>query len=420
MFNIHHFPLSETPRTPRAMDAELIRRLAEAGGALASTELSDLVRNHATFIDDGGGDGEWEVLEVAGLPMCVYVGGGDGQLVLRSKQIAPGTSLRDAELSWADFSGSLCERVDFSGAKLDGSVAVDAYFSGATFEGASLRGVDFSGSDLRGASFVNADLTDADFEHTVCTGCDFTGASVERARFPGAILADVKRVAPKGTWLERLNAMVDELRQHEGIVVHHFVVNEPASEQDLLDAEDSLGFPLPPDLRAFYAAHNGIALAWGFADGEGEVPEPFDFPDYGTPPGMVNLLPVGDAWAKSWQADSHVNEVDDGLLEKLFGAVPDPLPPVGAVVVDNYSKWSHGDLVLGGPDGGLMIVSSDHGAEMDSSDGLPFNAYLEMILATWGTCRYKGGLGNRNAPKRLATWSLRRPLSAIVAAARED
>ena len=67
-----------------------------------------------------------------------------------------------------------------------------------------------------------------------------------------------------------------------------------------------------------------------------------------------------------------------------------------------------------------MIVSSDHGAEMDSSDGLPFNAYLEMILATWGTCRYKGGLGSRNAPKRLATWSLRRPLSAIVAAARED
>lgn len=420
MFNVAHFPLSDTPRTPRAMDAALIRRLAEAGGALASSELSDLVRSHATFIDDGGGDGEWEILEVSGLPMCVYPGGEEGQLVLRSKQVAPGTSLRDAELSWADFSGSLCERVDFSGAKLDGTVAIDAYFAGATFDGASLRGVDFSGSDLRGASFVNADLTDADFEHTDCTGCDFTGASVERARFPGAILADVKRVAPKGTWLERLNAMVDELRKQEGIVVHHFVVNEPASEQELLDAEASLGFALPPDLRAFYAAHNGIALAWGFEDAEGEVPEPFDFPDYGTPPGMVNLLPVGDAWSKSWQADSHVNEVDDSLQEKLFGAVPDPLPPVGAVVVDNYSKWSHGDLVLGGPDGGLMIVSSDHGAEMDSSDGLPFNAYLEMILATWGTCRYKGGLGSRNDPKRLATWSLHRPLSAIVAAARED
>jgi uncharacterized protein YjbI with pentapeptide repeats len=368
--------------------------------------------------------------------MCVYSGGSEGQLVLRSKQLAPGTSLRDAELSSADFSGSLCEGVDFSAAKLDGSVAIDAYFAGAIFDGASLRGVDFSGSDLRGARFVNADLTDADFEQTDCTGCDFSGASVERARFPGAILADItralrsgaspggdNRVAPThvaGTWIERMNAMVDELRAHEGIVVHHFVVGEPASEQELLDAEASLGWPLPPALRAFYAAHNGIALAWGFEDAEEEVPEPFEFPDYGTPPGMVNLLPVGDAWSKSWEADSHVNEVDDSLQEKLFGAVPDPLPPVGAVVVDNYSKWSHGDLVLGGPDGGLMIVSSDHGAEMDSSDGLPFDAYLEMILATWGTCRYKGGLGSRNEPKRLATWSRHRPLSAILEEVRED
>jgi len=39
---------------------------------------------------------------------------------------------------------------------------------------------------------------------------------------------------------------------------------------------------------------------------------------------------------------------------------------VRAVVIDNFSKYNHGDMILG-PEP-VMIVSTDQGADMDSSD----------------------------------------------------
>lgn len=217
-------------------------------------------------------------------------------------------------------------------------------------------------------------------------------------------------------FLERLETMVAELRAHPRVEVYEFVVQPPASEDDLAAAEDAIGMKLPADVREFYRAHNGIFLLWGLRDAEyQDRPAAFDYPDYGAPPGCINLVPVREAMSSQWRDSYHVNEIDADHQELLFGAELDPPPEIDAVCVDNYSKYHHGDMIFG-PDP-VMVVSTDHGADMDSSDFCSFSVYLDLIIAQYGTCRYsKGiGIGWSRQPERVDSWTRHRSLDEVIA-----
>ncbi len=398
------------------MDAAGSRSLASSGDPLTDDALSVLIARHGEFLASGGGGGGWELLSASGLPLCVYLGAATegAQLKLTYFHVARGAQMRGRNLSWADLSAFLAEGVDFSGTTLDGSVAVDSFFAGADFSHCSLRGVDFSGADLAGARFVGADLTGADFEQADCTGADFTGANIEHARFPGAVLDNVVRDSgPRQPFRERIEAMVAELRGDPRVEVFDVVIRPPASAADLDAAERAFGARLPPALRAFYAAHDGVFVQWGLKDGEYEVTPPFGFPDYGTPPGSINLLPIGRVWSREGHADAIV---DPDRLVQMFGKVPDPAPPVAAVVVDNYSMYRRGELVLGGDEGGLVLAATDHGADLEASDLVDVDTYLDAVTALWGLCRYEDALGTgwTRESKRLRTWSRRLTLDQVL------
>ena len=217
------------------------------------------------------------------------------------------------------------------------------------------------------------------------------------------------------TFSDRLGDLVEVLRAHPKIEVHEIVVRPAASTEDLEAAATFLGRPLPEDLRSFYAAHDGVYLSWGLVGETYAKLAPFGSPDYGHAPGIINLLPVAAAMSKSWEADSHVNKIRPKLEEQIFGAPLDPRPPVGSVIVDNFAVFNHGDLILG-PEP-VMIVSTDHGADMGSSDWVTFGAYLDMTLALFGTNRYSNGIGIGwgRPPEHRVEWSPKRTLDEIVA-----
>lgn len=217
-------------------------------------------------------------------------------------------------------------------------------------------------------------------------------------------------------FLPRFEAMVRALRADPRVEVYDVVVNPPADEEALRAAESALGVRLPDDLRAFYRAHDGIFLEWGLRDGDASArTAPFDFPDYGQPPGCINLLPFEDALSTSWEEDSHVNEIPDDLRALIFGSRLDPEPIVGSIVVDNFSKYNHGDLILGPTP--VMVVSTDHGADMDSSDFATFSTYLDLTLAVHGLNRYYFGLGCgwSRSPRRVDAWPDRPSLDDLLA-----
>lgn len=223
-------------------------------------------------------------------------------------------------------------------------------------------------------------------------------------------------------FLERFNNLVATLRAHPEVEVFDVVVRPPASADALRDAEDRVG-RMPDDLRAFYAAHDGVFLEWGVRGKEYDPKtEPFAFPDYGHPPGCINLLPVGVAMSRSWEECFHVNEIQADHQRLLFGEAFEGLP-VKAVCVDNFAKYNHGDLVFGPePVMPVMVVSTDHGADMDSSDFCSFSLYLEITLANFAANRYYHGLGCGwgRKPQRVTEWTKQLSLDALVAELRAE
>jgi len=214
----------------------------------------------------------------------------------------------------------------------------------------------------------------------------------------------------------RFDAMVAELRAHPQVEIYELHVRPSATNVALREAEARLGRPLPADLLEFYRAHDGVFLEWGLRGHEYQCKTaPYEYPDYSQPPGCINLLPVDLAVSATWEQDYHVNEIQPDHWIHLYGSVPDPLPEFGSICVDNFSKYNHGDLILG-PEP-VMVVSTDHGADMDSSDFTSFATYLDMTLAIYGLNRYEHGLGIgwTRKSERVDAWTKRAPLDQWIA-----
>ncbi len=189
------FKDSEIPPRSSNMNLELIRSMSENSDELLQETLKSMIIEHKDFISTGGASGKFERLEAAGMPMNIYMGSASRgeQFNANMKKIGKFADLSGADLTVSDFSGSLCEEVDFSKAKLNKSMFTDGFFNSANFEGAICHGTDFTNSDLRYANFKNADLRNADFEIANCEFADFTGAILDGASFKGANLENIKR-----------------------------------------------------------------------------------------------------------------------------------------------------------------------------------------------------------------------------------
>jgi hypothetical protein len=219
----------------------------------------------------------------------------------------------------------------------------------------------------------------------------------------------------------RFDAMVAALRAHPQIAVYDVVLRPPASEAAIRDAEAALGVNIPEDMLAFYRTHDGVFLEWGLRDQEYVHTDAFGFPDDNHPPGCINLLPVADAWSTSWEADSHVNTIQPDHQRLLFGRELDL--ECGAIVIDNFARYNHADLVLGpDPAQHVMVVSTDYGADMDSSDYTDFGTYLDLTLKLFATNRYYQGLGIgwSREPRRVTTWTQTPTLDDLLVKLADD
>jgi hypothetical protein len=222
---------------------------------------------------------------------------------------------------------------------------------------------------------------------------------------------------------ESFEEMLDALQAHPKVEVFDALVRPPASGEAIKDAERMLGRALPDDVLDFYLAHDGVYLAWGLKGREyGNAIEPFGWPDYGTPPGVINLLPIVEAFSPGWVQDFTINwTADDHRI--IYGVDQDEDDKrVHAVVVDFYSKFYHADLVFGPVDRpGFVLIADDHGAELMESNLSSFTTYLDVVLACWGTERmphYK--VSRYRQPQQIQGPKSRPTLDAVVADAEAD
>lgn len=222
---------------------------------------------------------------------------------------------------------------------------------------------------------------------------------------------------------ESFQEMVDALRAHPKVEIIESVIRPPASSAAFNAAEKLIGRALPDDLVEFYLDHDGIYLTWGLNGRTyGNAIEPFGWPDYGTPPGVINLLPIGEVFSANWVDSYTINWTDDDHRTIYGTDLEEDDERVHAVVIDFFSKFYHTDMVFGPVDRpGYVLIADDHGAELMESNLSSFTTYLDVVLACWATERmpmYK--VSRYQHPEVFDKPSSRLTLDEVIASAEND
>ena len=223
---------------------------------------------------------------------------------------------------------------------------------------------------------------------------------------------------------ESFEEMLDALRAHPNVEVFEAIVRPPASGAAIIAAEKLIGRSLPDDVMEFYAAHDGVFLSWGLKGRQYDEKaiEPFGWPDYGTPPGVIHLMPMGRVFSSDWVDTGTINWTDDDH-QVIYGVdLEEDDTRVHAVVVDFYSKYRHADLVFGPINRpGFVLIADDHGAELLESNLSSFTTYLDVVLAQWGTERMRSYKVSRYPhPEQIHAPRFRPTLDEVVAEAEKD
>lgn len=181
--------------------------------------------------------------------------------------------------------------------------------------------------------------------------------------------------------------------------LYGFKLGEPADADSVKSHIKGFGLEPTAAMVAFYSTTNGAYLEWGIGGQEYEWMGEGGFPDYGSAPGLINLMGFEDAFAHDWQEEYIIApDIEDEIWDMAFG---EPFPGdegvTTAVVVDNFSMEAHSDLLLGTPP--AVMVSSDHGADLSCSDFVSFELYLELVIAQYGSSPERV-LRNADQPKR--------------------
>lgn len=190
---LHFVSSSRVSQCMSGIEPDLLTRLT--GEPMSADAWRAALTEHETFVRAASPrSNHWQVLEVAGLPLAVWTGGGHEhgkQLNLNLGNLS-GLVLDGAGLEAAAMPGVLAEKVSFRGAALRFALLTDARLDDADFSGATLDGADFSRASLRNVNFRNAVGAEVDFENCDLRGADFTNAAIHRPKLKGAKLDGVR------------------------------------------------------------------------------------------------------------------------------------------------------------------------------------------------------------------------------------
>jgi SMI1 / KNR4 family (SUKH-1) len=213
------------------------------------------------------------------------------------------------------------------------------------------------------------------------------------------------------TYVERVRAMVDDLRTYPFVEVVRFEVFPPATADALAQVEEAIGARLAPALREFYGEANGLVLRWrirqDLSDAErARLEDLSDDYEIGNPDtdenpfAHINLIPIHESIVTRHWTEI---DIDVGKATVEFGGEThehaefrNRLKPFDLFSLYDCMAF----LIERGQGNPKVLLLSDYYIEWDNSRITDFASYLEMLLATRGIveCRdriygdYRGDL----------------------------
>ncbi|MGM0556342.1 MAG: DUF4234 domain-containing protein [Myxococcota bacterium] len=197
-------------------------------------------------------------------------------------------------------------------------------------------------------------------------------------------------------WVDRFEAMVDEMREHPRVAITHYWVGEPATDADIQAVEEELGFEFDERIKSFYKQANGLQFRWMDKLDSTYVEERDSQTtttrerhisgDNDDAMGVIDILPLRETFVDTdyedriwfdWMNDSETEFRGDewNLLEFSKNIRP----------FDPYSFYNSTAFFLGdGEPGTTVIMGDDHDATFTDSRITDLASYLELVLAHRG------------------------------------
>ena len=199
------------------------------------------------------------------------------------------------------------------------------------------------------------------------------------------------------TYLERFNAMVDEIKSHPLLEVKKYVYNPPVSKEVFNIVEQMIGSTMAIPIQNFYNQVNGLTVEWGIKKTISE--EELDasikkYNDYEIlwpeeqlePFAKINILPIEDTFINvRWEEDleflTEENSTFEFAGETYFNNEFAKLIKPFDMFSDYYTMAFLLEKGNGNP---KMFLLQDYYANWYHSRITDFKSYIEMLFVTRG------------------------------------
>ena len=193
------------------------------------------------------------------------------------------------------------------------------------------------------------------------------------------------------SFLANFNKMVDFLKA-QGMFINHLWINPPASEAEILEVENALGYHLDKSIKDFFRECNGVQLLWSHPNNENfakmrEIIKSKNFIGYGITDnflfdGALFIEPIKSVFLTDWYDRIYFDFTIEDKRAVQFAEKTYIEPDFSKRIkpFDMYSVFNEQTFFLNGLPNPPVVMGDDYQACYTDSFLMNFTDYLEFVL----------------------------------------
>jgi hypothetical protein len=212
--------------------------------------------------------------------------------------------------------------------------------------------------------------------------------------------------------------MVDFLKE-QGMFINHFWVNQPASETEILEVENALGYQLDTSITNFFRECNGVQLLWTHPEnkyfekitkftGNKHFMNGYSITDDYSFDGSLLIEPIKNVFLTDWYNHIYFDFTIEDKEEITFSGQKYIEPDFSQRIkpFDMYNIFNEHAFFLDGSPNPPVVMGDDYQAVYTDSYLMSFADYLDFVLYFYVSVEARRAFflrfdGHENPPKTL-------------------
>jgi hypothetical protein len=199
-------------------------------------------------------------------------------------------------------------------------------------------------------------------------------------------------------FLQQFHYVIKHLEK-QGMFINHFWVNPPASEEDIAEVENTLGYKLDTSITSFFRECNGIQLLWThpnnkYFDKLNQFTNSKEFISYGITDdyrfdGAILIEPIKETFLNDWYDHTYFDFTIENKEEIIFAGTTYIEPDFSKRIkpFDLFDSFWDVSFFLDGTANPPLILGVDYHADYLYSKKISFDNYLAFLLKTYAAVK---------------------------------